>query len=89
MPGAWLTCSSTSYATARSRRSDIRRLHVVTQSRFGSDDSRAAISTPGPVHVVEIVDHPSLLCRAPPNRCCVSALDAGMSIAANKPSQPK
>ena len=46
-------------------------------------------STPGPVHVVEIVDHPSLLRRRHPSRCCVSALDAGMSIPAKNPSQPK
>ena len=41
------------------------------------------------MHLVEIVNEPGLLCRVHPSRCCVSVLEAGMSIPAKKPSQPK
>ena len=39
--------------------------------------------------MVEIVDHPGLLRRAPSQPLLRQSLDAGMSIAAKKPSQPK
>ena len=56
---------------------------------YAGKDFGASLLTPGPVHVVEIVDHPSLLRRAPSQPLLRQRADAGMSIPAKNPSQPK
>ena len=55
----------------------------------GSDDSRARRSNPGPGGLVEVLDHPGRLCRAPSQPLLRQCLDAGMSIPTNNPIQPK